>query len=71
MTTETELRTLCERIGQMSARDQVQLLEMVLAENRRLWAEEVARQQAATLAFLEHEKWRRATPAGEAERVPG
>lgn len=38
--------------------DQTRLLEMVLAANRRRWAEEVARHQAADAAFRELEKQR-------------
>jgi hypothetical protein len=56
MADEKELSDLRERIGRLGTRDQVWLLEMVLADNRRRWDEEVARQRAATLAFLELEK---------------
>jgi hypothetical protein len=56
MADESELRELCERIGRLGGRGQTRLLEMVLAENRRRWDEEVVRQQAAVAALLEAEK---------------
>lgn len=62
-----ELRELCERIGRLGGRDQTRLLEMILAENHRHWAETLARQLAAEAAFLELE--RRQKEAG-ARNVP-
>jgi len=53
---ETELSDLRERIGRLATRDQVWLLETVLADNRRRWNEEIVRHQAAVAAFLELEK---------------
>lgn len=72
MADENELRELCERIGRLGGGDQTRLLEMVLGENRRRWAEEVARQQAAVAELLEWEKRQRApaTPP-EAKREAG
>jgi hypothetical protein len=64
-----ELRELCERIVQLPVGHQTCLLEMVLAENRRKWAEALARQRAATLEFLELE--RRQQAAAQAHPAEG
>ena len=76
MATENELRELCERIGNLSGRDQTRLLEMVLAENRRQYEETVAEMVAADAKFRELEKQRRAattqtTVPPEAKREAG
>jgi hypothetical protein len=59
MANENELNDLRERIGRLSGGEQVWLLEAVLADNRRRWSEEVARQQAAVAELLEWEKRQR------------
>ena len=64
MATNDELNELRERIGRLGTGDQVWLLETVLADNRRRWEEEVVRQRAATIAFLEREKQHNAATAG-------
>ncbi len=56
MADETELNDLRARIGRLTGADQAWLMEVVLADNRRRWAEEIARQQAAKAALLEAEK---------------
>jgi hypothetical protein len=58
MADEKELSDLRERIGRLPTRDQAWLLETVLADNRRRWDEEVARQQAAIAALREFEQQR-------------
>jgi hypothetical protein len=52
MANENELNELRERIGRLSGGEQVWLLEAALADNRRRWAEEVARQKAAVAEFV-------------------
>lgn len=69
MTDGEELNELCERIGRLGGRDQARLFEMVLAENRRRWDEEVARQQAAVAALLEFES-RNRTPTAPSSVPP-
>jgi hypothetical protein len=63
MANENELNELRERIGRLPGGEQAWLLEAVLADNRRRWAEEVARQQAAVTELLELEKWHRESAA--------
>ena len=59
MGNENELSELRERIGRLSGGEQAWLLEAVLADNRRRWDEEIARQQAAVAELLEWEKRQR------------
>ena len=65
MADENELRELCERIGRLGGGDQTRLLEMVLADNRRRWDEQVAQNLAAEaeLRALEKARGGRAAPA--------
>jgi hypothetical protein len=55
MALEEELRELRERVGRLPGGYQLALLEQVLADNRRRWNEELARQQAAVAELLEWE----------------
>jgi hypothetical protein len=61
MADENELRELCERIGQLEEKDQVRLLEMVLADNRRRRDEQIAQNLAADAALRAAEKRELAT----------
>jgi hypothetical protein len=63
---ENELNELRERLGRLSGGEQVWLLEAVLADNRRRWAEEVARHQAAVAELLEWETQQRESIASSA-----
>lgn len=70
MADETELNDLRARIGRLNGGEQVWLLEAILADNRRRWAEEIARQQTAVKEFLELEKASRKTPTSAPTAFP-
>ncbi|MCI0704927.1 MAG: hypothetical protein L0241_28030 [Planctomycetia bacterium] len=63
MADEKELHELKERITRLKLRDQLHLFEMVLADYRRRWDEEVAAQMAANAALLADGKLQRALTA--------
>jgi hypothetical protein len=69
MATENELRELRERLARLRMVDVISLFETAIADQRRLWDEELARHVAATTALLELEKVRPIAPGPFSERA--
>jgi hypothetical protein len=62
MATENEMRELRERLARVSMTDVISLFETAIADHRRLWDEEVARQVEAVRVLLELEKAQSVAP---------